>query len=152
MTRSLRKRAMQGIIALVAVGALLPAGAAATPSAVPGASGPPRGPREVTTTASAPSAASISSPASVTAAASTSLGPAGEAAQKPYMGWSSYSMQVYTGNPKWITADQLIAQSDAMHTKLQKAGYNYINVDSGWTDHVDATAGRPRARPCTRRG
>lgn len=63
-------------------------------------------------------------------------------AMTPYMGWSSYSMQVYSGNPKWITADQIVAQSDAMHAKLQKAGYDYINVDSGWTDHVDAN-GRP---------
>ncbi len=63
-------------------------------------------------------------------------------AQKPYMGWSSYSMQVYSGNGKWITADQLIAQSDAMHAKLQKAGYDRINVDAGWSDGVDAN-GRP---------
>lgn len=144
MTRSLRKRAMQGIVALVAVGALLPAGAAATPFAVPGASGPPRGPHEVTTTASAPSAASISSPASVTAA-NPSLGPAGEAAQKPYMGWSSYSMQVYEskpGAPSWITADQIIAQSDAMHRKLQPFGFKNINIDAGWNDGVDEY-GRP---------
>jgi hypothetical protein len=58
------------------------------------------------------------------------------------MGWSSYSMQVYSGNSKWITADQLIAQSDAMHTKLQKFGYDYINVDAGWSDGVDQY-GRP---------
>ncbi|HEV7565844.1 MAG TPA: X2-like carbohydrate binding domain-containing protein [Microbacteriaceae bacterium] len=63
-------------------------------------------------------------------------------AQKPYMGWSSYSMQVYSGNGKWITGDQIIAQSDAMHAKLQSAGYDYINVDSGWSDGVDEY-GRP---------
>lgn len=64
-------------------------------------------------------------------------------AVKPYMGWSSYSMQVYSGNGKWITGDQLIKQSDAMHAKLQKYGYNYLNVDSGWNDGVDAN-GRPK--------
>ncbi|GAA2709955.1 X2-like carbohydrate binding domain-containing protein [Actinoplanes palleronii] len=63
-------------------------------------------------------------------------------AVRPYMGWSSYSMQVYSGNGKWITGDQLIKQSDAMHAKLQKYGYNYINVDAGWNDGVDAN-GRP---------
>jgi len=64
-------------------------------------------------------------------------------AVRPYMGWSSYSMQVYSGNGKWITGDQLIKQSDAMHSKLQKSGYNYINVDAGWNDGVDAN-GRPK--------
>ncbi|GIF23029.1 hypothetical protein BJ973_000614 [Actinoplanes tereljensis] len=64
-------------------------------------------------------------------------------ATKPYMGWSSYSMQVYSGNGKWITPEQLIKQSDAMHAKLQKYGYNYINVDAGWNDGIDAN-GRPK--------
>jgi len=63
-------------------------------------------------------------------------------AAKPYMGWSSYSMQVYSGNGKWITADNIVAQSDAMKAKLQKAGYNYINVDSGWNGSSDEY-GRP---------
>ncbi|MCT9931859.1 hypothetical protein N5079_16740 [Planotetraspora sp. A-T 1434] len=52
-------------------------------------------------------------------------------------------MQVYSGNGKWITGDQLIKQSDAMHAKLQNYGYNYINVDAGWNDGVDAN-GRPK--------
>jgi hypothetical protein len=62
-------------------------------------------------------------------------------AVKPYMGWSSYSMQVYD-NAKWITAKQIMAESDAMHAKLQRFGYDYINVDSGWNDGVDGN-GRP---------
>lgn len=66
-----------------------------------------------------------------------------ELSEKPYMGWSSYSMQVYSGNGKWITADQIMAQSDAMHDKLQDFGYEYINVDAGWNDGVDAY-GRPQ--------
>jgi len=64
-------------------------------------------------------------------------------AVRPYMGWSSYSMQVYSGNSKWITGDQLIRQSDAMHAKLQKFGYDHINVDAGWNDGVDGN-GRPK--------
>ena len=143
MTRSLRKRATRGIVALVAVGALLPAGAAATPSAVPGASGPPQGPRGVTTKTGAASAASISTPATVTTAASPSLGPAGDVAAKPYMGWSSYSMQVYSNDGgNWISADQIIAQSDAMHKKLQPYGYKYINIDAAWNGGTDEY-GRP---------
>ncbi|MEN0022582.1 MAG: X2-like carbohydrate binding domain-containing protein [Microbacterium sp.] len=62
-------------------------------------------------------------------------------ASGPYMGWSSYSMQVYEGG-QWITADQIIAQSDAMHDKLQKFGYEYINIDAGWNGGQDEY-GRP---------
>lgn len=63
-------------------------------------------------------------------------------AKKPYMGWSSYSMQVYSGNGQWITEAQIKAQSDAMHQKLQEYGYNYINIDAGWSGGLDGY-GRP---------
>ncbi|WP_372967309.1 X2-like carbohydrate binding domain-containing protein [Microbacterium sp.] len=64
-----------------------------------------------------------------------------ELSAAPYMGWSSYSMQVYEGG-QWITADQIMAQSDAMHAKLQKFGYDYINIDAGWNGGQDEY-GRP---------
>lgn len=64
-----------------------------------------------------------------------------ELAQRPYMGWSSYSMQVFEGGD-WISADQIMAQSDAMHESLQRYGYEYINVDAGWNGGVD-DYGRP---------
>ncbi|MCO8273710.1 glycoside hydrolase family 27 protein [Actinoplanes sp. TRM 88003] len=70
-------------------------------------------------------------------------GPGDPWAVRPYMGWSSYSMQVYSGNGKWITADQIVKQSDAMKSKLQKYGYKYINVDAAWNDGFDAN-GRPK--------
>jgi hypothetical protein len=64
-------------------------------------------------------------------------------AQKPYMGWSSYSMQVYTnGLTTWITEAQIKAQSDAMHTYLQSHGYDRINIDAGWNSGIDGY-GRP---------
>jgi hypothetical protein len=65
-------------------------------------------------------------------------------AKKPYMGWSSYSMQVFSGNGQWITEAQIKAQSDAMHQKLQEYGYNYINIDAGWSGGLDEY-GRPYA-------
>ncbi|TCO14324.1 alpha galactosidase A [Kribbella steppae] len=140
MTRSLRTRATRGVLATLAVVAVGPVGLSA---AVPGPGGPPQGPRGVTTTASADSAASISTPAGVTAGASPTLGPAGEAARKPYMGWSSYSMQVYSNDGgNWISADQIIAQSDAMHKKLQPYGFEYINIDAAWNGGTDEY-GRP---------
>ncbi|WP_238358088.1 X2-like carbohydrate binding domain-containing protein [Cohnella zeiphila] len=64
-------------------------------------------------------------------------------AQKPYMGWSSYSLQVYNPNGiDWVTADRVKAQSDAMHEKLQSHGYDYINIDAGWSGGSDEY-GRP---------
>jgi hypothetical protein len=124
MTRSLRnKTLLRGVLAAVVVAALGPVGLSSAFSAAPA----PRKPATAASTAVTPSP----------------LGPAGEAAQKPYMGWSSYSMQVYaptTGG--WITAAQITAQSDAMHKKLQPFGYKNINIDAGWNGGLDAY-GRP---------
>lgn len=118
MTRSVRNRGLRRVLVGLVVAGLIPAGLTATSSAVPL-------PRETTATVSATG------------------GPAGDKALKPYMGWSSYSMQVYSGNGQsWISADRLKAQSDAMHEKLQPYGYEYINVDAGWNGDVDGY-GRP---------
>ncbi|MFC5529397.1 X2-like carbohydrate binding domain-containing protein [Cohnella yongneupensis] len=66
---------------------------------------------------------------------------------KPFMGWSSYSMQVWEGYNggdgwNWINEAEIKAQSDAMKALLQSHGYNYINVDSGWSGGIDEY-GRP---------
>src|SRR4051794_29425000 len=129
MTRSVRSRVLRAALAGLVAAGLLPAGSSITSSAAPAP------PAAVQLAAQAPTGA--------TTATDVLSGPAGDKALKPYMGWSSYSMQVY--NPSggsWITADQLIAQSDAMHAKLQKFGYNYLNIDAGWNDGIDAY-GRP---------
>lgn len=64
-------------------------------------------------------------------------------AQKPYMGWSSYSMQVYDGpSGNWISEAKIKKMSDAMHEKLQAHGYEYINIDAGWNGSMDEY-GRP---------
>lgn len=118
MTRFLRNKAIRGPLVALAAAALLPVGLTAASSA---GAAPPQ----------------------TVAAASTTYPPAGEQARKPYMGWSSYSMQVYSPNGgSWITADQLEAQSDAMHQKLQPYGYEYINIDAGWNGGID-DYGRP---------
>ncbi|SNS69563.1 Carbohydrate binding domain X2 [Asanoa hainanensis] len=120
-------------IAMLTAALLFPLSASAVPAmATPGPKpSPPR-------TAAPPAVALLSAPSEAPAD-----GPGDPWAAKPYLGWSSYSMQVYTGNGKWITADQLVKQSDAMKAKLQKYGYNRINVDAGWNDGVDAN-GRPK--------
>lgn len=109
-----------------------PADASPTPQATPSS-----GPEQTTVPQPEKSAAPVTPPAVVADDGVSEL------SSKPYMGWSSYSMQVYSGNGKWITADQITAQSDAMHDKLQDFGYEYINVDAGWNDGVD-DYGRPR--------
>ncbi len=93
--------------------------------------------------AAANAAPPVEASTSVPAAAPAAATPDEELGARPYMGWSSYSMQVYAGNGStWITADQIIAQSDAMHDKLQSAGYDYINIDAAWNDGFDGY-GRP---------
>lgn len=66
----------------------------------------------------------------------------GNADAKPYMGWSSYSLQVYDGPGNWVSEDKIKQQSDAMHEKLQSHGFQYINIDAGWNGGTDEY-GRP---------
>jgi hypothetical protein len=60
-------------------------------------------------------------------------------AAKPYMGWSSWSMQSskYPGlNPdgdySYLTEANVLQQTDAMASKLKQYGYEYVNIDAGW--------------------
>jgi hypothetical protein len=60
-------------------------------------------------------------------------------AAKPYLGWSSWSLQStnYPGvNPdgpgSFISEKNILAQATAMATKLKPFGYEYINIDAGW--------------------
>jgi alpha-galactosidase len=54
-------------------------------------------------------------------------------AARPPMGWSSWSS--LRGS---ISETAIEAQADVMHSKLQRYGYQYVNVDAGWSDHLDA--------------
>ncbi|AUA08932.1 carbohydrate-binding protein [Streptomyces sp. SID8382] len=81
----------------------------------------------------APAARAQPDDGSATSAASVT------AAAKPYMGWSSWSMQSskYPGlNPNgdysYLTEANVLKQTDAMAAKLKKYGYEYINIDAGW--------------------
>ncbi|MGW6909417.1 alpha-galactosidase D [Streptomyces sp. NPDC054940] len=60
-------------------------------------------------------------------------------AAKPYMGWTSWTMQSskYPGlNPKgdysYLSEANVTKQTDAMAAKLKKYGYEYVNIDAGW--------------------
>jgi len=50
----------------------------------------------------------------------------------PPMGWSSWS--TFHGG---ISEALIESQASAMHTSLQRFGYQYVNIDAGWSDHVD---------------
>ncbi|MEV7867720.1 CBM35 domain-containing protein [Streptomyces sp. NPDC088124] len=60
-------------------------------------------------------------------------------AEKPYMGWSSWSLQTTSypgvnprGNYSFLTEDNVNRQTDALASKLKKFGYEYVNIDAGW--------------------
>jgi alpha-galactosidase len=56
----------------------------------------------------------------------------GGVAVRPIMGWSSWSFYRGPG-----TQASILAQAQVMKTKLHSHGYTYINLDAGWSDHVD---------------
>ena len=77
--------------------------------------------------------------------------PAPKIAEKPYMGWSSWSLQAtnYPGvNPdgpaSWLNEKNVVAQADVLAAKFKKHGYNHVNVDAGWLGSFDEY-GRPVA-------
>jgi hypothetical protein len=95
-----------------------------------------------------PAAAATTVTAQAKAAASTTAGSATAGAPadvtsgiaaKPYMGWSSWSMQSSkypglnpNGNYSYLTEANVLKQTDALASKLKKYGYTYVNIDAGW--------------------
>ncbi|MCX5372395.1 CBM35 domain-containing protein [Streptomyces sp. NBC_00103] len=78
-------------------------------------------------------------PAAHAESTAPALAPAPGPAAKPYMGWSSWSMQSskYPGlNPEgdysYLTEANVLKQTDALAAKLRKYGYEYVNIDAGW--------------------
>jgi hypothetical protein len=95
-------------------------------------------------------ASAESTVAGVPAASSTGLANnATTIAAKPYMGWSSWSLQStnYPGvNPdgpaSFISDANIRTQAKAIADKLKSFGYEYVNVDAGWALGADEY-GRP---------
>ncbi|SCE95011.1 alpha-galactosidase D [Micromonospora saelicesensis] len=76
-------------------------------------------------------------PTTVAQAAPTQA--AADIAQRPFMGWTSWTMQSskYPGlNPdgdySYLTEANVLKQADALATKLKPYGYEYVNIDAGW--------------------
>jgi Alpha galactosidase A len=62
-------------------------------------------------------------------------------ADRPYLGWSSFSEQTVSSN--FLTQTNIQAQSDALLSSgLQQHGFTYINIDAGWQGSFDSN-GRP---------
>jgi hypothetical protein len=62
-------------------------------------------------------------------------------ADRPYLGWSSFSEQTVSSN--FLTQTSIQAQSDALLSSgLQQHGFTYINIDAGWQGSFDSN-GRP---------
>jgi hypothetical protein len=79
------------------------------------------------------------------AGVSTILAPAATAAPQqqlaatPYMGWSSWSLQSTSypgvndqGSYSYLTEAHVLQQADALASKLESHGYDYVNIDAGW--------------------
>ncbi|RAN94547.1 Alpha-galactosidase [Micromonospora saelicesensis] len=76
-------------------------------------------------------------PTTVAQAAPTQA--AADIAQRPFMGWTSWTMQSskYPGlNPdgdySYLTEANVLKQTDALATRLKPYGYEYVNIDAGW--------------------
>ncbi|MEU3186096.1 carbohydrate-binding protein [Streptomyces sp. NPDC006923] len=86
-----------------------------------------------------PTAVAATPTATPTAATAPAPAKAPAPASKPYMGWTSWSMQSskYPGlNPdgdySYLTEKNVLKQTAALASKLKKYGYEYVNIDAGW--------------------
>ncbi|MET8852883.1 CBM35 domain-containing protein [Amycolatopsis sp. NPDC004625] len=76
-------------------------------------------------------------------------------AQKPYLGWSSWSLESTnypgvnpTGTASWLTEQHVLQQADVLAAKFKAHGYTYVNIDAGWANSFDEYA-RPVVNPVT---
>lgn len=54
---------------------------------------------------------------------------------RPFMGWSSWSVESSTRpgyGQAWLNQTNIENAANAVATKLKSAGYSYINIDAGW--------------------
>ena len=110
--------------------ALVLAAAGATPA---GAAGP--APKPTPT---------VAPPGTITPDTTARPAVASGVADTPLMGWSSWSLQSTnrpgvnpTGLGSWLTEASLLRQVDALAAKLKPYGYQYVNIDAGWSRDFD---------------
>ena len=85
-------------------------------------------------------------------AASTAPAPGADngLGERPYMGWTSWSLCATKasgyGESSWLTEAHVDEQSQALARTLQPHGYLNLNVDAGWRGGWDES-GRPTVNP-----
>src|SRR5260370_35931077 len=58
--------------------------------------------------------------------------------ERPYLGWSTFSQQTIAPSNTVMNEQNILAQSDAMRSSgLQAHGFQYINLDAGWSGNAD---------------
>ena len=117
--------------------------------AVAAASAVLAGPLSASASASTTGSASAAHATPATASSHQILG------QTPLMGWSSWSLESTnypgvnpTGGASWLTEAHVLQQADALSSQLESYGYNYVNIDAGWSNGFDSY-GRPIANTKT---
>ena len=101
-------------------------------------------------------AATATSTSATHAASTASAQPSNELlAQTPPMGWSSWSLESTnypgvnpTGSASWLTEAHILQQAAVEAKELKAYGYDYMNIDAGWSNGFDQY-GRPIANPTT---
>ncbi len=61
----------------------------------------------------------------------------------PAMGWNSFDVLSSSRagyGQTWLNESHIEGASDAMHQSIQSAGYEYINIDSGWSTNYAWTS------------
>jgi chitodextrinase len=87
--------------------------------------------------------AASADPAPVPAQADTA---GAQLAQKPYMGWSSWSLEstkypgVTPSGEGWLTEKNVVQQADILAAKFKQHGYDHVNLDAGWLGSFDQYA------------
>ncbi|MFI9384537.1 fibronectin type III domain-containing protein [Kutzneria sp. NPDC052558] len=78
-----------------------------------------------------------------------------DSADKPYMGFSTWSLESTnypgvnpTGPASWLNEANVIKQTDVVASTLKSHGYQYVNVDAGWMGGYDSYA-RPLSNATT---
>ncbi|GIH40813.1 hypothetical protein Mco01_38130 [Microbispora corallina] len=140
-----RVRAVAATAALAAALALV-AGAAPAGAA---AGGPKPGPKPSPSAAAPGAVTEDPSPADRAAALRAAQTAAGDGlAARPYMGWSSWSLESTKypgvnpgGNGNWLTEAHVLEQADVVASTLKPYGYEYVNIDAGWSRATDWAPG-----------
>ncbi|MEU1417918.1 fibronectin type III domain-containing protein [Streptomyces sp. NPDC005731] len=103
-------------------------------------------------------AVTLTVPATTPEWVSQAAAPAGSTAAvaaKPYMGYSTWSLESTSfpgyGGENWLTESHVLAQAGVLASKLKSHGYNHVNLDAGWNvgngTNVSDGYARPTADP-----